>query len=1007
MATTVTVKPLAFEDPAWAVAQAKPGEDVGLSVTARNLEAGLEVWFEISGPGGKIDVVKGKVEDEQGKATWKAPNPAGTAQFKFDAVLRQIPTPANGHLTVRRRLTSGQLTVQGYRASLGATDAAFVPKQEKLSAKVSVTDAGGAAKAGRYEIWGERYPSDKPLYTEDFTPAAGDTTWNTWDGKANDGVLNGKYISPEFSPYRLRVIIGPDADAVKDPHGKGKGRVSIAETQFEVAFQSLRVRLQDGLEAAVQTALASALAIEPRQPNGTFAATGRLPAETEQGRIRLPSVRYNVIGESLNQGVTDLTPPPAPASTWQHRVQDPYMDGGGQTKFQIDRPIYTRPELPIEIEPRLRSRDAAKNAAPHLGVFEKEAVGPAIFDVYADDAYGDTLYTAGTPEATYLSNAATRIKRGTHNVPYQSGGNPQITYWQQRFVIAADGDRDLNTTLPYTTGQGELTVYLNRGRLTAGADADYTEPGANQIKLRAGLTRAGDVVWVMRIPSAAHGAAVANWSRFPPGDNTHARYGGLRGAAAPNPALRDAFSAAPAGTEPILGKGAAAFPYTAQIKLDPDGAGDARERATAQAAPSGAKQGLAGVLFSPSVIGGDSYRVEIIAPPCPYARELGFVAARAAPAAAGAAAPLKTARTGVMTVWRVCSITNSQKLPAPGTNGLSAGVGIADAPLAGRANPGDGTGMNVARLNTLADHAFNEWEVPVPAAPVAPGEPHRDVNLATYRATHNGQAGTFGAGHVNLANNAAVTSEIVPWDHYRVRLPPGIPANRRNAVSNAIAGLAAGTAPSAAAAAAQAAITALAAGAADPALAGGAAAIPLPAAGTSSAAYHAWVKRIVRAAADAQLDALTPQVNPPRSMSTLRWPNMYHRIWHVGTPGAMNTQSIGTAGYCRGNGQSFFATVGGNPDTFEHEMGHSVHICHFSTGSTANSCWKHHDHGYPQCIMGYYNQAYAVPLPGGATGPAININTGARNLFCAKCLLKMRGWNEEVLPCNWTHPDVY
>ena len=333
MATTVTVKPLAFEDPAWAVAQAKPGEDVGLSVTARNLEAGLEVWFEISGPGGKIDVVKGKVEGEQGKATWKAPNPAGTAQFKFDAVLRQIPTPANGHLTVRRRLTSGQLTVQGYRASLGATDAAFVPKQEKLSAKVSVTDAGGAAKAGRYEIWGERYPSDKPLYTEDFTPAAGDTTWNTWDGKANDGVLNGKYISPEFSPYRLRVIIGPDADAVKDPHGKGKGRVSIAETQFEVAFQSLRVRLQDGLEAAVQTALASALAIEPRQPNGTFAATGRLPAETEQGRIRLPSVRYNVIGESLNQGVTDLTPPPAPASTWQHRVQDPYMDGGGQTKF--------------------------------------------------------------------------------------------------------------------------------------------------------------------------------------------------------------------------------------------------------------------------------------------------------------------------------------------------------------------------------------------------------------------------------------------------------------------------------------------------------------------------------------------------------------------------------------------------------------------------------------------------------------------------------------------------
>jgi hypothetical protein len=315
--------------------------------------------------------------------------------------------------------------------------------------------------------------------------------------------------------------------------------------------------------------------------------------------------------------------------------------------------------------------------------------------------------------------------------------------------------------------------------------------------------------------------------------------------------------------------------------------------------------------------------------------------------------------------------------------------------------------MNLGNLNTLSQSAFSEWEAPVPAAPTAAGDPHMDVNLATYRATHNGQAGIMGAGYIALNSNALVTNNIVPWDHYRMQLPPGIPANRVKAVSNAIAALPLGTTPRNAAAAAQGAINALAAGAHDAALNPGVAAIPRSPAGTSANAYYASMKQIVRTVCEAQLDALTPQVNPPRSMSTLRWPNMYPDIWTDGTPGAMRTKPVGTAGFCRGNGQSFFATVGGNVDTFEHEMGHSVHLCHFSTGNVANSCWKHHDHGYAQCKMGYYNQAYTVPLPAGATGPAIAINTGARALFCAKCLLKMRGWNEEVLPCNWTHPDVF
>ena len=33
-----------------------------------------------------------------------------------------------------------------------------------------------------------------------------------------------------------------------------------------------------------------------------------------------------------------------------------------------------------------------------------------------------------------------------------------------------------------------------------------------------------------------------------------------------------------------------------------------------------------------------------------------------------------------------------------------------------------------------------------------------------------------------------------------------------------------------------------------------------------------------------------------------------------------------------------------------------------------------------------------------------NVNPGSP---CAKCILKLRGWDEEVLPCAWNHPDLF
>lgn len=1021
MATKVKVKPIGLEDPKWSVAQAKPGDEVELSVTAKALGMGQSVEFLIRDErGGLVDIVrKPTAAGDVQKAKWVAPNSAGTVKLTFDAVLRETPSPKNGHITSRGRVTSGALSVHGFKVSITSVDAAFAPHSEALHVGFNVENGGGLPLKGRYEVWGERYPGG-PLYTKDFTPATGGTTWNTWNGSASAGPLNGKFISPEFSPYRVRVVIGIDDASVKDPMGAGRGKVCVAERQFEVVFAAVVLRLQAGLPAAVQDDLRSFLAVE--NPGGSLGkATGRFADAGETGRFRLPCKRHQGKGEALNQGSSIGL-----GGIRRHHISDPYMSDDhaplpivrGRTKHQIDATVYSRPEIPLEFEARLMSRDPAKNKAKPAGVFDALAIGPATFDVAVEDTYFDAFYTPATPEATFLRNAAHSVKRGTDTAPFAAGATPEITYWQERFQLAADGVRDIATTQAFVVGKKELTVYINRTKLELGADKDYTEVSAHGLKLKADFTKRGDVVWVMRVPDGPHGPPIANWVSFPPGDNCHGHYGGIRGKTR-NPELLDAFSAAPSGSEPIIGKGGA-FPYSASITLRPNGATSERVESKALTA-AGPSQGLAGIILSPSVVAGDSYALEVGLGAAPYERSMG----------ATPRGPRRRVKTGPMTVWRVHTISGSFKLPAKGTMGLLPSVGIDDPPLAGRADPGDGTGMMVSTLNSVLKAAFCEWHVPVPAAPIAPREPHQNVDLATYIISHNAQNASLGlSGFPALAGIGGVSNSFVQWDHYRDALPPGVPANRVNAVSNAIAALAPGMDPTAAAGTAQGAITAqdnainpLTGAAGGPAgpdavLGVGIAAIPVhggvgaPVTPASLKAHLDWVKGFALEAAGAHLDRITPGVVPPKTMTTVRWPKLCG-AWLDGTPGAMVIGTVGVAGFSAGDGQSFFATDpgAGNPDTFEHEMGHSVHLAHFVTGGNANSCWKHHDHGHPGCKMGYNNRPvagfYVVPLPAVPKGPAININTGARSTFCAKCLLKMRGWNEFVLPCNWAHPDVF
>src|ERR1035441_314548 len=453
----LTVELAPFQKPEWSTTPLKPGEEITLKTEAPKIKAGQYIEFRILYGTDVVDVVKGA--DAQQTAKWKVPNLPHSPKLKFDALLREKPGPKNGFTAVAGKLTSAEAEVKGFAVTIIKIDAAFVPHGEKLEVGYTVADTAVVAKNGRIEIWGERYPTNKPLYTENFVPAHGAHTWNTWDGKANAGTLSGKYISPEFSPYRVRIIAGVDQGSADDAFEAGLKKVAAAEKPFEVEFESLRIHLQTTLDGAVQTALDTALVVETDPPGfkSVFAATGRLPLENEtgpdrpgKGRIRISSVRHSIIGESLSQGSSAAGDP---AGGKLCRVADAYMGNNsaplpvaaGSTKFAIDTPIYTRPELPIEIEARLRSRDPNVNLKPEFGKFDKEAIGAAIFEINADDVYSDDRSPSAGRAANqaYFKNAAMQVKRGTHDTPYNDGAAPVTTYWQERFLIAADGDRDV------------------------------------------------------------------------------------------------------------------------------------------------------------------------------------------------------------------------------------------------------------------------------------------------------------------------------------------------------------------------------------------------------------------------------------------------------------------------------------------------------------------------------------------------------------------------------------
>ena len=813
---TLTIENLA-ENARWSKAAAGPGENLGLSVDA-HVKAKQHILFLIRHGQRLID----SVESKKGfaAAPWTTPNIPGETLLTFQALLCQKPAPDNGHCAVAQALDSadskaGRLTLKGFGAAIASIDAYFAPKTETLAMQYSITDPHGAATAARIEVWGDRYPTVEPLYTENIPPKSGHHKWN-WTGKANHGALQNKFITPEFSPYRARVVIGVNQAAVEHPfEDQGLGKAAIAEAPFEVAFKSFEIRVQRELTLpeATKTRFGEMLVVEPRTDRGEYAAVGRLPLETEPalkkgwakgqpaqanhpglGRLRIPSIRFNGATDALNQGTSAIVPaPPAPAAQTEHKITDDYMEPNGdgspeRTKYARDARFYSRPEIPLEFVPRLRCKSTDAQKTEH-GVQEQDAVGPALFDVWADDIYVEDHYAPhGAPYSPdgYFKRAATQVKRGTHSLPYNVGANPEITYWQQRFVLAGPGE-ELTTTRDFDPAAvnptTELTLYLNRTRMTR--DEDYELVNGTKVRLKEKVGQAGDVVWVFRAATGA-GATVNHWAAYPPGDNCHENYGGLRGAPPTDDyvgVLRKTFSAAPAAPkEPILGQSdSGAFPYSDVIELDPFKAAAAgRERVRSQAlkpppAPNDASakyRGMAGIVFSPSYVGGDTYAIVAALTRCPYLRNLGFVRGRPVE-------PHLSARTGTLTVWRLATIETWRSPTEP------------DPKMKARKHPSDGRKMSLYGLNDLYRYGFTEWRAVhldrganPPAVKIVPGgkDPIRTVTKKIYRTVFNASKG---AGYYDVKR---VTDNLVQWDYFRVKLPRLTNQNRGSRIANSMKG---------------------------------------------------------------------------------------------------------------------------------------------------------------------------------------------------------------------------
>jgi hypothetical protein len=334
----------------------------------------------------------------------------------------------------------------------------------------------------------------------------------------------------------------------------------------------------------------------------------------------------------------------------------------------------------------------------------------------------------------------------------------------------------------------------------------------------------------------------------------------------------------------------------------------------------------------------------------------------------------------------------------------------------------DATNENPVRITTAAAHGLHDRErvtIAGVAGNTAANGTYTVTKVSDTAFTLDGVKGnaayTSGGTAITLDfHHRNITDWLVQFDCYRKKLPPPIPANRKSVASWFISRYCApGDRWENVKAGVEGQIATW--NSTNTTDAGFAPVIPAANSTWNPSDYvmkyllDEWTK-----VAEPIMTYFTPKNANPKSVSVIRWPFLHDQSFGIIWEG----QSFG-------HGQSLIHSRRESTTLYSHEMGHSMHLVHFLGG---NFGWKHHDLNFPQCMMSYSHISHSINKPVGGVGVDGDSvadggwpDAGPQRIFfeklrtlgialdkpCARCMLKLQGWNEEVLPAAWTHPDLF
>ncbi|MEI6149693.1 MAG: hypothetical protein WCS01_11385, partial [bacterium] len=153
---------------------------------------------------------------------WQLPKIYTTGEHKF--VIRDSATT--------KRIQS--ITVTVIKVDIDSVDANFAPSVEKLAVRYTIKPTGYTASFGKLEVF-KTGDAVNPVYKDETIVKTGANVLYEWDGKANQGTDNGKYVGPRDSPYTIKVSISEVADFSSSSSDTKTTKVEVESLAFNIS----------------------------------------------------------------------------------------------------------------------------------------------------------------------------------------------------------------------------------------------------------------------------------------------------------------------------------------------------------------------------------------------------------------------------------------------------------------------------------------------------------------------------------------------------------------------------------------------------------------------------------------------------------------------------------------------------------------------------------------------------------------------------------------------------